>query len=79
MDKQLRKIEVFKNGQWNAILMQDVKMGDVIRMFEPDGERVIGSGHIDGAINFLATTDAFLQDYEGIQVWSIKSTNADTV
>lgn len=61
-----RRIQI-RNRQakrWVTAKMADVKKGDVIRMFEPDGTSVTDS---DGQTWLLATSDAWQQD----DVWMV--------
>ena len=42
--EELRKVEVFKDGVWKEIQFVDLEVGDNYRMFESDGEPVVGKG-----------------------------------
>ena len=60
--EQLRRVQVKMDGQWIDSTMKDIKNGDVFRMFESDGEMVVGTGRVGGSVNFLALGDAWCDD-----------------
>lgn len=57
-----RRVQVYwlKTESWENIDMKDVRCGDLIRMFEPDGNPVVGQGEFEGKTTFVATSDAKL-------------------
>ena len=64
--KELRKVEIFENGQWNEIEFKDLKLGNKFRLFEPDGERVIDKEKNED--EWMATSDAYLNENEVYQI-----------
>jgi hypothetical protein len=46
--------------------MENIKKGDVYRMFEPNGQPVRGEGEFEGFVNFQA-----VEDFDGTGVPSI--------
>jgi hypothetical protein len=57
-----RRVEVKRIDVWTAVGgLTDVKMGDVFRMFEPDGTPVL----IMTAFEAQACCDGFLEDGKG--------------
>jgi hypothetical protein len=72
--EQVRRVQVKIDGQWTDTSMKDIKNGDVFRMFEPNGEEVIGTGLLAGDVNFVALEDAWCND-DG--VWGADADGAE--
>ena len=67
-----RIAEVYRDGEWVEIVMKEVKVGDIIRLWEPDGTAVATDS---GKSEFLALEDAFCveeEDEEGEEVWAAR-------
>lgn len=59
MCKKNRRIEVRRGDAWVETEMKEIRNGDVFRMFESNGDPVVGDGPIlDGATEYIATEDA---------------------
>jgi hypothetical protein len=65
--KQLRRVQLFKSDNWVDCKLQDIKSGNIFRMFESDGDTVKDN---KGYTKFLAVSDPS-KNREGI--WSINS------
>jgi len=55
---ELRIVQSFKNGKWINIVFEDIKKGDIYRMFEPTGEPVI----YEGKQTLYALSDMYLHE-----------------
>jgi len=64
MDK--RKVEVFTDDGWEEIEFENLKVNDIFRMFESDGEPVEGE---KGSHIFIAKSNPYLTEED---VWTIK-------
>lgn len=63
-----RSTEVLRNGLWAECEFENLKVTDIFRLFEPNGELVIGP---KGASVFICTSDAYIGE-EGIWMVDIK-------
>lgn len=60
---ELRKVEVFRDGGWQVVRMEELKQGDRFRMFDPpDFKPVV----VDGVCEFTAQADAALNHDTGV-------------
>lgn len=50
---ELRKVEVFVDGEWKQVRLRDIKIHQSFRLFEPNGDPVMW----DGETVFTATDD----------------------
>jgi hypothetical protein len=60
-DRQVQKFDLF-NCNWYDIGCNSIEEGDVFRMFEPNGKRVIDT---DGVRVFIAASDAYRRKSDG--------------
>ena len=40
---KLRKCEILKDTNWSEIKFEDLKLDNIFRLFEPNGEMVVGN------------------------------------
>lgn len=61
----IRKIEVFnsENNVWIETAFSDLKEEDIVRVFEPDGERMVITND-EGAANVFKITSNIRADYD---------------
>ena len=58
-----RKVEIYKDTpprRWAEIEFKDLKIGDVLRMFEPTGERVEGKDYFEGTDVWVCTRAPYM-------------------
>lgn len=73
--KDKRKVLVLSDDiepVWLEIKFEELKTGDLFKLFEPTGEPVVTD---DGRTEFLCTSDAFLGPYgpEKSTVWTVET------
>lgn len=56
--EQLRTTQVLINGEWETCIMSQLEKGDVIRMFEPNGDPVTAP---DGCTLFEVQSPATIE------------------
>jgi hypothetical protein len=64
-----RRVQKLINSQWEDINFEDIKTGDIFRLFESTGEPVIGNKN---DTEFEAINDAYINQ-DGIYQVDIKS------
>lgn len=52
----MRKVEVFRNGEWTCIRMQEIKENELFRMFESDNDSLVVDEN--GESEFYSQSDA---------------------
>ena len=56
----MRKVQKKEGEEWVSCKMMELRIGDVFRVFEPDGERV----YWDNAYMFLAIGDPYINEQD---------------
>jgi hypothetical protein len=64
-----RKVEIKKDGEWIESSMKNVKEGDVFRMFESNGDPVVGKGGFE--TEFIAYGDSIRYHESNEEVWTV--------
>lgn len=54
---------------WKEVSFQDLKKGDKFRLFEPDGEPVVGDE--EGKAIFICVGDAYQNQSTPAKVWTV--------
>jgi len=58
-----RKIEMLENEEWKEVQFQELKSGNVFRMFEPDGKPVVGAiDEFEGTTSWKVIRDPYLNE-----------------
>ena len=70
----IRKVEILKCGGWEISKMIDIKNGDIFRLFEPDGTKVVDS---KGSTSWIADGDSFINN-EGITEVNVVSNESES-
>ena len=64
---ELRKVEILVYNVWKETRFEDLKSGDIFRMFDGD-DPVVGKGELlEGTTEWKAACDSYLRD----GVWTI--------
>jgi|LFRM01.1.fsa_nt_gb hypothetical protein len=53
----IRRTEILIDGKWKQINFENIRAGDIFRLFEPTGETVVDD---KGNDKFIAKTNAYL-------------------
>lgn len=69
--QETRKVEIYKQGAWIEISFTDLKVGDKFRMFEPTGERVLGSYDLEGINEWIVIKGPYRRSED--EVWTVEA------
>lgn len=60
-DKEYRKIQILKDGEWIETSHRELKKDDLFKMFETDGTLLENA---DGGFIFRALSDIHIENYD---------------
>lgn len=74
LPEDLRVVELKQGGEWKRVKMMDLKIGDLFRMFNPDGEPVLW----DGCGEFIAGGQPYIDETTAGR-WGVMTYSCDLI